>query len=319
MLFKNNILLSAPMAGISDPVFRTLCRDHGADAVVTEMVSVDAITYGAEATMGLMRFDPQERPIGIQLFGADPGRFEKAAALVAERFHPDFIDLNSGCPVPKVVKKNGGASLLKDLKRFKKIVTALVRASTVPVTVKLRSGWHKYQWVDIEFARCAEQCGAQAIILHPRSQTMGFSGHSFWERIGEVKLAVSIPVIGNGDVLSGADAVAMRQQTGCDGIMVGRGAYGNPWIFSEIKAAFAGKPFSPPRPDDKRLVALAHLARFRAAYGEFRAVKEMKKHISWYIKGMPGASLLRDRIFRAESTAQLEAAVEQTFSTPLTP
>lgn len=313
MPFKNNTLMSAPMAGISDPVFRTLCKEHGADVVVSEMVSVSGIEFGADATMDLMRFDPAERPIGIQLFGADPQQFARCAALVAERFQPDFLDLNAGCPVPKVVKKNGGASLLKDLTRFGRIVTAMVNTSPIPVTVKLRSGWNKHQWVDVAFARCAQECGAQAIILHPRSQTMGFSGHSFWDRIGVVKQSVSIPVIGNGDVHCGQDALAMKSQTGCDGIMIGRGAYGNPWIFSEIKAAFAGIPYTPPTPEEKRAIALLHLNRYREAYGEYHAYREMKKHVSWYIKGAAGASQLRDRIFRAVTTAELESVINQAF------
>jgi tRNA-dihydrouridine synthase B len=313
MLFKNNTLVCAPMAGVTDPVFRMICKENGADVTVSEMVSVDGIAYGADATMELMRFATAERPIGIQLFGSEPHRFAESTALVAERFSPDFIDLNAGCPVQKVVRKNGGSSLLKDLKRFEAIVTAMVKASAVPVTVKLRSGWNKYEWIDVEFARCAEQCGAQAVILHPRSQTMGFSGHSFWERIGEVKQSVTIPVIGNGDICSGQDAVDMLHQTGCDALMIGRATYGNPWIFNEIKAALEGTRFTPPSPDEKRQVALSHIDRYRATYGEYRASREMKKHISWYIKGTSGASQWRDRIFRADSTEELQIVVNRIF------
>ena len=314
MLFKNNTLICAPMAGISDPVFRSICKEHGADITVSEMVSVDGIAHGADATLDLMRFEPAERPIGIQLFGADPKRFTESTALVAGRFQPDFIDLNAGCPVPKVVKKNGGSALLKDLKRFERIVSAMVKASSVPVTVKLRSGWLKHEWVDVAFARCAEECGARAVTLHPRSQTMGFSGHSFWERIGEVKQAVAIPVIGNGDILCGRDAQTMLLQTGCDGVMVGRGAYGNPWIFSEIRAALAGGTYTPPSPEKKLQVALSHIERYRHRYGEYRASREMKKHVSWYIKGIPGASQWRDRIFRADTTSTLAELLRMVFS-----
>lgn len=313
MQFKNNILISAPLAGISDPVYRTLVTQFGADATVTEMVSVDGIAHGAAATMDLMRIAPSERPTGIQLFGADPKRFAESTALIAERFQPDFIDLNAGCPVPKVVKRNGGASLLKDLARFEQIVSAMVKASSVPVTVKLRSGWSKYEWVDVAFARCAEACGAQAVTLHPRSQTMGFSGHSFWERIAEVKQALTIPVIGNGDILCGKDAVRMQQETGCDGIMIGRGAFGNPWIFAEIQAAFSGTPFTPPSTEEKRRIILSHIEQYRNSYGEYRASREMKKHVSWYTKGIPGASQWRDRIFRSDSTGKLIEIVKNVF------
>lgn len=314
MLFKNNCLISAPMAGISDSIFRMLCRENGADIVVSEMVSVDGIEYGADATFDLMRFEPCERPIGIQLFGADPDHFKRSAALAAERFQPDFFDLNAGCPVAKVIRKNGGASLLKDISRFAGIVASLVKASSIPVTVKLRSGWHKHQWVDIEFARCAEDCGAAAITLHPRSQTMMFSDHSFWERIALVKAALKIPVIGNGDVTSGNEAVAMKQQTGCDGIMIGRGAYGNPWIFNEIKAALAGTTAPHPLAAEKKAMALRHLQLFRERYDECHAAREMKKHIAWYIKGAAAAAKWRDRIFRAETTGELERAIIEVFS-----
>jgi tRNA-dihydrouridine synthase B len=313
MLFKNNCLVAAPMAGISDTVFRTLCKEMGADIVVSEMVSVDGIVYGADATMDLLRFYSFERPVGVQLFGSNPEQFKKSAEITVERFHPDFIDLNAGCPVQKVVKKNGGASLLKDLGRFAKIVTALVTTISLPVTVKLRSGWFKNQWVDCEFARCAESCGAAAITLHPRSQTMGFSGHSFWDRIAAVKSAVSIPVIGNGDVKTTDDALSMKAQTGCDGIMIGRGALGNPWIFSEVKKVLAGEMVCRPSSELKRETALRHITRYCDRYGEVKAAREMKKHVAWYLKGMTGAAQWRDRIFRATSTGELISVIEEVF------
>jgi nifR3 family TIM-barrel protein len=263
--------------------------------------------------MELMHFTQEERPIGIQLFGSQPDRFSKAAVLAADRFSPDFIDLNAGCPVPKVTKKNGGAALLKDLALFEKIMSSLVTSVSLPVTVKIRSGWYRHQWVDCEFAQCAEACGAAAVVLHPRSQTMGFSDHSFWERIAKVKDSVKIPVIGNGDISCGDDAVAMVRQTGCDGVMIGRAAYGNPWIFSEIKAALNGTRMDVPSRKQKHDTALRHITGYRSRYGEYRASREMKKHIAWYIKGVAGASLLRDRIFKAKSTGDLETAVEAAF------
>jgi len=302
------------MAGISDPVFRTLCREHGADIVVSEMVSVDGILYGADATMALMRFDDTERPLGIQLFGSDPEHFTRAAAYAAEKFRPDFFDINAGCPVHKVVRKNGGASLLRNLPLFKEIVAATVKASSIPVTVKIRSGWNKFEWVDVDFAKAAEDAGAAAVTLHPRSQTMMFGGHSFWERIAEVKKSVNIPVIGNGDITCGADAVAMKEQTGCDCLMIGRATYGNPWIFSEVKAALAGEPLHHPSSAEKLQVALRHLSLFREKYGEFFTAREMKKHIAWYIKGVPGASQQRDKIFRGTSSIELEEALLAVFS-----
>jgi nifR3 family TIM-barrel protein len=313
MLFKNNTLIAAPMAGISDPIFRTLCREHGADIVVSEMVSVEGILYGADATMELMRFSLSERPIGIQLFGSDPDHFKRAAIFVTECFQPDFIDINAGCPAQKIVRKNGGASLLRNLELFEKIIKSTIVVTDIPVTVKLRSGWNKHEWVDCEFAACAEASGVAAITLHPRSQTMMFSGHSFWDRIALVKSTVKIPVIGNGDISTAGDAVKMKNETGCDCIMIGRGSCGNPWIFSEIKTALAGGPVVFPTAEEKGAVALRHIALFRERFGERCAAREMKKHTSWYIKGAPGASLLRDRIFRAESSRELEDAVKAVF------
>ncbi len=313
MFFKNNCLILAPMAGVTESVFRLLCKEKGADIVVTEMVSVDGIIRNIKPTLKLMFFEPSERPVGIQLFGSDPEKFRKSAAMVAERLKPDFIDLNAGCPVAKVVRKNGGSALLKDINRFEKILKAIIEVSGLPVTVKMRSGWSKFQWIDVEFARCAESCGAAAITLHPRSQTMLFSDHSFWERIAIVKSSVYIPVIGNGDVKNAADALAMKHQTGCDGIMIGRAAFGNPWIFKEIKAVFAGKTVDRPSHHEIKETVIRHISLFRERYGEHLAGREMKKHVCWYIRGMPGAAELRKRIFRAYDSRELEAIVKETF------
>jgi len=223
-LFKKK-LLCAPIAGITETVFRTLCRKHGADIVLSEMVSAEGIRHNAKNTTALIRYNKEERPIGIQLFGADPEHLAYAAQYVEEHALPDFIDLNSGCPVPKVVKKNGGAALMKDPKLFKNILHHMVKAVQTPVTVKIRSGWYKHDWIDIELAKIAEGCGVAALTLHPRSKTMGFSGHSFWERIALVKQAVNIPVIGNGDITEPHHALEMLTQTGCDSVMIGRGKY----------------------------------------------------------------------------------------------
>jgi len=301
MDFLNNKVILAPMAGITEKVFRTLCKENGADIVVSEMVSAEGLFYGSKATMDLMKFSECERPIGIQLFGSDPDHMARAAAFVQKHVKPDFIDLNSGCPVPKVVKKNGGSALLQNASLFQKILKAMKKELSIPVTVKIRSGWHKYEWVDTEFAMIAQDCGAAALTIHPRSQTMGFSGHSFWERIAEVKKTVSIPVIGNGDINTPSDALKMVRETGCDSVMIGRGAYGNPWIFSQIKSAFLGKSVLPVSAQEKLEMAVRHLLEFSREYGENSALKEMKRHIAWYIKGMPGASQYRDLIFRAQT------------------
>jgi tRNA-dihydrouridine synthase B len=310
MDFSGKKVFLAPMAGITDPVFRLLCREHGADAVMSEMVSAEGIAHASKATGRMLRFEEKERPIGIQLFGCRPDRMALAARYVQEQARPDFIDINAGCPVPKVVRKNGGASLLRDIGLFSSIVSGMVASVSVPVTVKIRSGWSEHAWVDVEFARAAQDAGVHAVIVHPRSKTMGFSGHSYWERIAIVKKAVSIPVIGNGDIVSAADAKAMFAETGCDSIMIGRGALGNPWIFSSIKAALQSLPDAPPTPSQRILVAREHVRRYREAYGEKKAASDLKKHVSWYVKGMHGSSKIRGSIFQTKSTKDLEAMLE---------
>jgi nifR3 family TIM-barrel protein len=273
------------------------------------MVSAEGIHYGSKKTIDLLRFDACERPFGIQLFGADAEHLAEASRFVEEHARPDFIDLNSGCPVPKVVKKNGGSALLKDPGLFRNILTQMVKAVSIPVTVKIRSGWYKHDWVDTEFARIAEDCGVSAITIHPRSKTMGFTGHSFWERIARVKKAVSIPVIGNGDIVTPRDGLDMFAQTGCDAIMIGRATYGNPWIFRQIKELCAKKSFTPIKKEEKVTTMLFHLREFRRIHGDMRAGKEMKKYISWYLRGEPGAAGLRDRVFRAKDIEELEKVV----------
>ncbi|MBD3319893.1 MAG: tRNA dihydrouridine synthase DusB [Chitinivibrionales bacterium] len=314
MEFAGKKLILAPMAGITDTVFRSLCRKHGADIVVTEMVSVEAVYRKATPCFELMDINATGHPAGIQLFGSDPDKFACAAAFVEENTPADFIDLNCGCPVIKVVKKNGGAALLRDEDRYARIITAMVNAVSLPVTVKIRSGWEMHAWVDVSFARIAEACGAAAVTVHPRSRTMGFSGHSFWERIAEVKNAVSIPVVGNGDIQTPEDGLSMFEQTGCDSIMIGRAAYGNPWIFSMTRAALTGKAIAPVSQKDKIQAAAQHLDLYIQAHGECRAAREMKKHIAWYLKGIPGAAELRRSIFQSRSTDELRKLL---FSIPL--
>lgn len=311
--FNRKIIL-APMAGISEPVFRLLCKSHGADIVFSEMVSAEGLLQGSSATADLTVFAPSEHPIGIQLFGADPQRLAQAVAVVADTVNPDFIDLNSGCPVRKVVRRNGGAALLRNPRLFERIVGAMVRASAVPVTVKIRSGWSSGEWVDTEFARMAEQSGAAAVTLHPRSATMMYSGHADWSRIAAVKEAVSIPVIGNGDIREPSDAVRMFEQTGCDAVMIGRGSYGNPWLFEQCRALLDG--VAPPRTTARMRLetAEAHLDAFLARYGERRTLGEMKKHVAWYLKGIPGASQIRNAVFRATALDELRGALHSALS-----
>jgi len=313
VFLKKNSLMLAPMAGVADTVYRRLCKRQGADITVSEMVSADGLHYKSKNTARLMEFNDAERPIGVQLFGSDPERLAEAARFTYQYVKPDFIDLNSGCPVAKVIKRNGGAALLKDSALFGKIVNAMARAVPIPVTVKIRSGWKMYEWVDEEFARIAQDNGAAAVTLHPRSQTMMFTGHSFWERIAIVKKAVSIPVIGNGDISSGADAVRMLSETGCDAVMVGRATFGNPWLFAEIKAALNGEAYAPPSENERMAMILRHVRESRDTYGERHARGEMKKCAAWYLKGLAGGSAARRRVFEASSTMEIESIIEEFF------
>jgi tRNA-dihydrouridine synthase B len=312
MIFRHKLFL-APMAGITEPVFRTLCRENGADAVVSEMVSAEGVFRKSKKTRSLIEFNEIERPIGIQIFGSHPEHMAYCAAYVEEHYHPDFIDLNSGCPVPKVVCKNGGAALLRDAGLFGKILYAMVRAVSTPITVKLRSGWALNEWVDVQFAKIAQDCGVAAVILHPRSKTMMFSGHSFWDRIAAVKSALSIPVIGNGDVCSGADAKAILDQTGCDGVMIGRAALGNPWIFGEARCFLSENIFRAPSLQSRFAVVTRHLSEYRTKYGDKKAVNDLKKHLSWYCKGLPRAAFYRKDIFHAKTMAALEETIRKAF------
>jgi nifR3 family TIM-barrel protein len=312
MNFRQKIFL-APMAGIGETVFRTLCKENGADAVVSEMVSGEGVFRGSKKTRSLIEFSESERPVGIQVFGSDPDHMAYCTAFIEEHYRPDFIDLNSGCPVPKVVSKNGGAALLRDARLFERIVSRMVKAVSTPVTVKLRSGWNQQEWVDVQFAKIAQDCGVAAVILHPRSKTMAFSGHSFWERIGCVKSSVSVPVIGNGDIGCAQDAKAMFDQTGCDSIMIGRAALGNPWIFSEIKQFLAGKTVEKPSLAVRFETITRHLHEYCEKYGDKKTVSDLKKHLSWYCKGLPGAAMLRNDIFRSASIAGLEKSITKIF------
>jgi tRNA-dihydrouridine synthase B len=313
MNFQDTTLYLAPLAGISETIFRSLGKRFGADVVVSEMVSAEGLLRGSQQTLRLCAFDESERPIGIQLFGADPTRLAAAAAMAESMFRPDFINLNAGCPVPKVVSRNGGAALLKDPKLFEAIVSAMAAATAIPLTVKIRSAWDTGEWVDEEYARIAEGSGARVVMVHARSKSMRYSGKAILERIQLVKNAISIPVIGNGDILTADDALCMLRETGCDGLMIGRGAVGNPWLFSQIKAALKGDPVQFPTSAERGRELLAHITRFREMYGEHRATKEMRKHTAWYLKGSRHAAIFRDRIFRAMGTEELNKIAGEVF------
>lgn len=312
MIFADKLIL-APLAGVGETVFRRLCKEQGADILVSEMVSAEGLLHRSENTAELLYFTDFERPFGVQLFGSDPQRLAAAAKEVYDRVRPDFIDLNSGCPVPKVVKKNGGAALLREPDTFRRIVGAMAAAVPVPVTVKIRCGWNMGDWVDVAYAKIAQQEGAAAITLHARTKSMGYSGIALWDRIALVKQAVTIPVIGNGDVVDPSSAIAMRMQTGCDAIMIGRAAMGNPWIFCQIKNALAGISGRPVTQEDRRATALRHLELFCNRYGERKTAAELKKHLAWYTHGLPGAAEFRSQINRTSTIAELCKLIDRVF------
>jgi tRNA-dihydrouridine synthase B len=301
----------APLAGISDSAFRRLARFFGAGLVFTEMVSVEGLRRRNRPSLQLLSFTEEERPIGAQLFGSRPESAE-IAVKVAEEFKPDFIDFNAGCPVRKVVKKEGGAALLKDLKLLEEILRRMTEVTELPVTLKLRSGWDEDSVMVVEASVMAESLGCRAVTVHPRTQRQGFSGNADWELIAKVKEAVKIPVIGNGDVKTPQDAKRMLDETGCDAVMIGRAALGNPWIFSRTNHYLKTGEFLPePTIEEKMQVFLKHVRLMTAELGEDRAIRRMRSHIGWYFTGAPHAGGLRRRVIRIDRYDELESVLQE--------
>lgn len=300
VLLENNVIL-APMAGVTDLPFRLLCREQGAGMTVTEMVSAKAILYGNKNTGELLTVDPAERPTAVQLFGSDPDILAKISARVAQG-PCDIIDINMGCPVPKIVNNGEGSALMRDPKLAERILTAMVKAVDKPVTVKFRKGFNDSSVNAVEFAKMAESCGVAAVAVHGRTREQYYSGKADWDIIRRVKEAVRIPVIGNGDIFSAQDAERMLRETGCDGVMVARGAKGNPWIFRQITQYLdTGELPESPSLEEIRAMILRH-GRMLAEYkGESVAMREMRGHMAWYTKGMPRSASLRNEINQVET------------------
>ena len=297
-------ILCAPLAGYTDIPFRELAVRMGADLTYTEMVSAEALVRNNDKTMELLRRAPGEKEYGIQLFTASP---EAAACALSSLvpFDPLVIDLNCGCPVPKVIKNGAGAALMKDPKLIAEIVRALTGATTIPVTVKLRTGWDHQHYTYLEAARRARDAGASLVSLHGRTRSQGYGGRADWEAIADLKRAMDIPVIGNGDIFCAADAERMLRETGCDGVMVARGALGNPFIFREIRALLTeGRSLPPPEPRERIETALAHLERAVEVKGERTAVKEMKKQLCAYTKGISGSAAFRNQLVHCETIGE---------------
>ena len=309
---ENNVIL-APMAGVTDLPFRLLCKEQGAGLLCMEMVSAKAVHYNNKNTEALLEIHPDEQPVSLQLFGSEPDIMAETATRIEERPFA-ILDVNMGCPVPKVVNNHEGSALMKEPKLVGEIVSALVKAIKKPVTVKIRKGFDDDNVNAVEIAKIIEASGASAIAVHGRTREQYYSGKADWDIIRQVKEAVKIPVIGNGDITDAVSAKRMLEETGCDGLMVGRASRGNPWIFREINS-YLDTGIIPDRPTKQEVcdTILKH-ARLQLEYkGEYTAVREMRKHVAWYTAGYPHSAKLRQMVNEIESIAELEESVQKIF------
>lgn len=312
---KNGVFL-APMAGVTDRAFRFMCKKYGAGGMVTEMVSAKAICYGDKKTAKLAYIADEERPCGLQLFGSEPEIMARAAVSVYEMFTPEFIDINMGCPAPKIVNNGEGSSLMKNPHLCYEIVKSMKAAldGRCPVTVKIRRGFDSTHINAAVVAKMCEEAGADAVFVHARTREQMYMPPVEYSTIAQVKDAVKIPVIGNGDIMSGHDAVSVMKETGCDGVMVGRAAQGNPFVFDEINHYLEGRPYALPTNDEKKECVKQHISLLIEDKGEFVGVREARKHVAWYIKGMPGSASMRNRVNMAESTDEMMFLIDEAFS-----
>jgi len=307
----DNPYILAPMAGVTDLPFRLLCKEQGAGLLCMEMVSAKALQYKNKNTKALLAIHPKEYPVSLQLFGSDPQIISEQAKRI-EELPFQILDINMGCPVPKVVRNGEGSALMKNPKLVYEIVEQTVKAIKKPVTVKIRKGFDDTCINAVEIAKVIEEAGASAVAVHGRTREQYYSGKADWEIIRQVKEAVSIPVIGNGDVTSGEKAIAIQKETGCDGVMIGRGAQGNPWIFHEL-VEYEKTGVLPERPSKEEIkkTMLRH-ARLQIEFkGDYLGIREMRKHVAWYTKGMEGSAKLRDDINKVESYEELEELLNQ--------
>lgn len=312
VVLENNLIL-APMAGVTDLPFRLLCREQGAGMVCMEMISAKAIYFHNKNTEELMEIHPEEPPVSLQLFGSDPDIISEMAKKIEEKPF-SILDINMGCPVPKVVNNGEGSALMKNPKLVEEIITKTVKAIHKPVTIKIRKGFNDSMINAVEIARIAEACGAAAVAVHGRTREQYYAGKADWDIIAKVKEAVSIPVIGNGDVTDGFSAKELTDRTGCDGIMVGRAVRGNPWIFKQILHFLETGEELPKDPSAEiRETILRHARMELQVKGEYTAVREMRKHIAWYTAGYPNSAALRRNINAMESYEELEQAVKMIF------
>ncbi|EFM65413.1 TIM-barrel protein, nifR3 family [Peptostreptococcus stomatis DSM 17678] len=292
---ENEVFL-APMAGVTDLPFRLICKELGCGLLYTEMINAKALCYDDKNTKKMLNILDEEHPVAVQIFGSEPEFMGKAAQILND-YPNEILDINMGCPAPKVVKNGDGSALMRNPKLAGQVLDQVVKNSKKPVTLKIRKGWDDNSVNALEIAKIAEDCGICAITIHGRTREQYYSGQADWDIIGEVKSQISIPVIGNGDVTSVEDAIRIKDHTGCDAIMIGRGAQGNPWIFKRIDHYMkTGQLLDPPSKDEKIDIAIKHMDLAIKEHGEYVAVREMRKHIGWYLKGMKHSARLRDQI-----------------------
>ena len=303
---ENNVSLG-PMAGVTDLTFRLLCKEQGCGLLYTEMVSAKGLWYNDKKTEELLRIYEEESPVALQIFGSEPDVIASAAAKL-NKYPNAILDINMGCPTPKIVKNGDGSALMKNPNLVGRVITAVVKASDKPVTVKIRKGWDSSSINAVEIAKIAEESGAQAIAVHGRTREQFYSGKADWSIIRDVKQNVNIPVIGNGDVFTVEDATRMKEETNCDGIMVARGAQGNPWIFKRITHYFqTGSILAEPTKKEKIQMSLKHIKMIVDVKGENIGILEMRKHIAWYLKGIKNSSEVRRLINTVKTRADMEA------------
>ena len=317
VVLENEVFL-APMAGVTDLAFRLICKEYGSGLLYTEMINAKALCYDDEKTKGMLKIEEEEHPVAVQIFGSEP-EFIAGATEILNEHSNEILDINMGCPAPKVVKNGDGSALMKTPQLAAKVIEAAAKKSKKPVTVKFRKGWDDDSINAVEFAKMAEASGAQAITIHGRTRAQYYSGTADWDIIEEIKNVVKIPVIGNGDIVTIEDAINIRKKTGCDAIMIGRGAQGNPWIFNRINHYMkTGEILPEPTSEEKIRTAIKHFNLAIKEDGEYVAVREMRKHLGWYLKGMKKSARLRDEINKLESADEVVGRLEAYIAESLT-